>query len=124
MECYKYMKLPLVLIPDKIITQYNLLDLVQDRYVYLKIQKGMTGLKQACSIASDRLTTHLAKSGYSPIARTPSLWKHATLPDMFSLVVDNFGVKYTGDASAKHLIEALQQMYSISIDWNSACTLA
>ena len=35
---------------------------------------------------------------------------------MFYLFVNYFGVKYTGDISVKHSIEALQKMYSISID--------
>jgi hypothetical protein len=123
MERYDYMKLPLALIPDGIIAQYNLLDIVHDGYIYIEIRKGMPGLKQAGHIASDCLTTQLAKFGYSPVARTPSLWKYATLPVMFSLVVDDFGVKYTGDASARHLIAALQQMYKISIDWDGGLYL-
>ena len=117
MDRYEYMKLPIGLIPDEIVVQYKLHDLVHDGYVYLEIRKGMPGLKQAGRIASERLTKHLAKSGYSPVARTPSLWKHDHLPIMFSLVVDDFGVKYTGDATAKHLISALQSLYIISIDW-------
>jgi hypothetical protein len=123
MDRYEYMKLPIALIPDEIIQQYTLLDIAHDGYVYIKIRKGMPGLKQAGRIASDRLTAHLAKSGYAPVARTPSLWKHATLPIMFSLVVDDFGVKYTGEAAAKHLIAALQQMYTISINWEGSLYL-
>jgi hypothetical protein len=117
MERYEYMKLPLALIPAEIVKQYNLLDLAHDGSVYIEIRKGMPGLKQAGRIASDRLTAHLAKSGYAPVARTPSLWKHATLPVVFSLVVDDFGVKYTGAANAQHLIDALKEIYKISIDW-------
>ena len=116
MDRYEYMKLPLALIPEEIIAQYDLLALAHDGNVYIEIQKGMPGLKQAGRIANDRLTLHLAKFGYSPVARTPSLWQHATLPIMFSLVVDDFGVKYTGDTSAQHLIHALRQLYKISID--------
>jgi len=89
---------------------------VQGGYVDLKIQKGMPGLKQASRIASNHLTTHLARSGYFPVVHTPSLWKHDTLPVVFSLVVDDFGVKYTGRASTQHLIDALKNLYSISID--------
>jgi hypothetical protein len=86
--------------------------------VYIEIRKGTPGLKQAGRIASDRLTAHLAKSGYAPVApRTPSLWKHTTLPVVFSLIVDDFGVKYTGTENAHHLIDALKELYSISIDW-------
>ena len=123
MERFEYMKLPLALIPDEIVQQYGLLDLVHDGYVYMEIRKGMPGLKQAGRIASDRLTTHLAKFGYAPVARTPSLWKHATRPITFSLVVDDFGVKYTGEDNALHLINALKSLYDISVDWTGGLFL-
>jgi len=82
-----------------------------------KSKKECLGSNRPVSFASDHLTTHLARSGYSPIAHTPSLWKHDTLPVVFSLVVDDFGVKYTSRASTQHLIDALKNLYSISIDW-------
>jgi hypothetical protein len=55
MEGYKYMKLPIKLIPQESIDQYHLLDLVHDGYVYIEIRKGMPGLKQAGRIANDQL---------------------------------------------------------------------
>jgi hypothetical protein len=123
MARFEYMKLPLKLIPDEIINAYNLLALVSDGYIYLEIRKGMPGLKQAGRIANDRLQQHLAKFGYAPVARTPSLWKHATRPVTFSLVVDDFGVKYVGKQHAEHLIHSLTQLYQISIDWTGALYL-
>ena len=54
----------------------------------------MPGLKQADRIANDRLKAHLAKFGFAPVPRTLALWKHNTKPIFFSLVVDNFGMKY------------------------------
>ena len=41
------MKLALACILDKIIEQYSLRTLSSDSWVYLEIQKGMPGLKQA-----------------------------------------------------------------------------
>ena len=35
---------------------------------------------------------------------------------MFNLIVDDFGIKYSGDQNAKLLIDALQQNYTIDID--------
>ena len=117
MTRFEYMKLPIALIPHEIVDAYNLLSLVVDGYVYLEIRKGMPGLKQAGCIANDRLQQHLARFGYAPVARTPSLWKHETRPITFSLVVDDFGVKYVGKKHAEHLIHSLTQLYKISIDW-------
>ena len=117
---YKYMKISLAIIPEEIIVQYNLLQLASNGWVYLEICKGMPGLKQAGRIANDRLKIHLAKFGYSPVARTPYLWKHATKDICFSLVVDNFGFKHVDKYTADHLIQALKKLYTISINWNGS----
>jgi hypothetical protein len=123
MARYEYMKLPIKLIPDEIINQYNLLALVADGFVYMEIRKGMPGLKQAGRIANDRLQRHLKQFGYAPVPRTPSLWKHDSRPVTFSLVVDDFGVKYVDKKNAEHLIHALTQMYQISVDWHGTLYL-
>ena len=80
----------------------------------------MPGLKQAGHIANDRLKARLAKFGFAPVRRTPVMWKHNTKPILFSLVVDNFGVKYIGKENADHFIQALQKIYTISIDWTGS----
>jgi hypothetical protein len=123
MQRYEYMKLPIKLIPQEVIDQYNLLDLVSDGYIYIEIRKGMPGLKQAGRLANDRLQTHLKTFGYAPVPRTPSLWTHESRPVSFTLVVDDFGVKYIEQKDADHLIHALKQLYEISIDWTGSLYL-
>ena len=59
---------------------------------------------------------HLAKHGYQPCRLTPGLWKHSHRPISFTLVVDDFGVKYVGKQHLDHLIHALQEEYEITID--------
>ena len=120
MARYKYMKLALAFIPDEIIQQYSLRTLSSDSWVYLEIRKGTPGLKQASRITNDRLKARLAYFGFAPVSRTPALWKHDTKPILFSLVVDDFGVKYTRKDNADHLIQALQKLYIISIDWTGS----
>ena len=83
----------------------------------------MPGIKKYGCITSNFLTTHLAKYGYFSIARTPFIWKHATLPVMVSQVVDDFGIKYTGNVSAKHPIKSLKKIYIVSIDWDGGLNL-
>ena len=61
----------------------------------MEIRKGIPGLKQAERLASNRLTKNLARNGYALIPHTPSLWCHHTSYLVFSLVIDNFGIKYT-----------------------------
>jgi hypothetical protein len=38
-------------------------------------------------------------------------------PISFSLVVDDFGVKYFGREHAEHLMECIKENYNISSDW-------
>ena len=88
------MRVQLSLVPDEVINQYNLRQLAEDGWVYIEIRKGMPGLKQAGKVANKRLTEHLTKYGYQPVARNPALWKHTTRQTTFTLCVDDFGVKY------------------------------
>jgi hypothetical protein len=117
MPTFEYMRLHISLIPDEIIAEYNLMPLVHNGYIYIEIQKGMYGLPQAGILANNLLRQRLAKHGYFPCPHTPGLWKHITRPILFTLVVDDFGVQYTGNANALHLIQALKQDYTISLDW-------
>ena len=59
----------------------------------------------------------MTKYGYVPCPRTPALWRHITRPTIFTLVVDDFGIRYGSDADAHHLINALRDLYEITIDW-------
>ena len=104
--------------PQEIIDEYNLLKIVDNHgFVYMKIFKGMYRLKQAGIIAHKALIQHLAPFGYHPARHTPGLWQHETRDTIFTLVVDDFTIKYTSLKNAKHLLNALQEKYTISEDW-------
>ena len=55
MDRPEYMRLPIKIIPQEIINKYNLNDIVEDGWVYVKIVKGMYGLLQAGKIANNLL---------------------------------------------------------------------
>lgn len=121
LDIYEYMRLPLDIIPEEVRRKYNLDSMVEsDGYVYIEIRKGMYGLPQAGILANKLLTKRLKPFGYQPCQHTPGLWRHEWRPIRFSLVVDDFGIKYVGKEHADHLIGALQQYYKISIDWSGA----
>jgi hypothetical protein len=119
MDRYKYMRLAITTLPDKIIQQYKLLDLVHDGYVYVEIHRGMYGLPQAGIIANQLLVKRLTPFGYYPVTHTPGLWRHKYRPILFSLVVDDFGVKYVGKEHANHLINTLKSFYDLTVDWEA-----
>jgi hypothetical protein len=78
------------------------------------------GLPQAGIPANELLQRNLSKGGYRPTPHTHGLWKHDTRPISFSLVVDDFGVKYVGRERAEHLMEFIKKNYNISSDWNGS----
>ena len=89
-----------------------------DEHVYIEIQRGMYGLPQAGRKANDQLQHHLAKYGYCHSKITNGLWTHATNTTSFTLVVDDFGVRYTSTENIHHLLNDLKDLYKITIDWS------
>ena len=104
--------------PESIRKAYNLKNLKSDdNYIYCKIIRGMYGLKQAARLAYDLLKIRLAKHGYRPCRNNINIWTHETRPTKFCLCVDDFGIQYFSKADANHLLNALQEHYSVSTDW-------
>ncbi len=79
----------------------------------------MYGLPQARIIAQELLQERLAKVGYHQSKIVPGLWTHKIRNTCFTLVVDNFAIKYTKMEDAKHLINALQKDYTITVNWDT-----
>ena len=76
----EYMKVPLKYFPQDIIERYSLDKKVDaNGYVYVKINKGMYGLKQAAVLAYQHLIANLTKDGYTPIEHTDSYWCYTTV---------------------------------------------
>ena len=83
----------------------------------MAISKGMYGLPQSGILANKLLRKRLAKKGYFEMPHTPGLWKHVSRPISFTLIVDDFGVKYVGKQHADHLLAAIKEDYTVSVDW-------
>ena len=115
------MKLNIHIIPQEIIDEYALHKLVDENgWVYLEIVKGMYGLKQSRIIANMEPNKHLEKFGYHPVRHTPGLWKNNTRATIFTLVVDDFAIKYASQQDSDHLLQALCAEYTISTDWDAS----
>jgi hypothetical protein len=113
---YEYIRMLLSRFPKEIVEKYNLKALAVDGWVYIEIRKGMYGFKQAGLLANKLLQKRLAPFGYYPARHKPGLWLHKTRPIAFSLIVDDFYVKYVGKHHAEHLRNALQS-YELTTDW-------
>jgi hypothetical protein len=113
----EFMKLKLSDIPEEVIEHYNLRELATpDEYVYCKVTKGMYGLPQAGIIAQELLEQRLSTHGYYQSKIVNGLWKHRTRPICFSLVVDDFAIKYVNREDADHLVDTIRKYYPITVD--------
>lgn len=115
----EYIRIPLKLIPDDIIASYSLTPYISNNSILFEIKKGMYGLPQAGLLAQQQLIPHLAKHGYHQTS-TPCLFRHDSNGTDFTLVVDDFGIKYSNKAGAQHLIDTLSALYEIKVDWTGA----
>ena len=117
MDGPEYMRLHSKYFFDDIQSKYDIdSKLASNGYIYIRINKGIYGLKQAAVLAYNQLVMNLAKNGNSPCPSTTGIWKHKTCKTRFCLCVINFGVKLFNDAGKTHFLDSLEQYYSISVD--------
>ena len=113
----EYVRMKLEDFPEDIIELYDLKSKVKNGAIYVSVKRGMYGLPQSGILAQELLEERLNKHGYFQSQYTPGFWTHTWRPISFSLVVDDFGVKYVGKKHADHLIKALKEDYEIEEDW-------
>jgi hypothetical protein len=111
------MRLKLSNMPDDFIAHYHLHDIATpNEYVYCKIRQGMYGLLQVGIIAQELLAKRLKEHGYTQSKTMPGLWSHEWHPITFSLIVDDFRVKYIAEEHAQHLLQTVQKYYTCSFE--------
>jgi hypothetical protein len=112
----EYMRIKLDHIPQDVIAKYDMDKYAHNGSVIVAVHKGIYGLPQAGKLAQDRLIKHLATHGYHLADNTPCLFKHESNSVSFTLVVDDFGIKYTKSEDADHLLAALRELYIMTED--------
>ena len=117
LDRYEYMKIPLHVFPAHVKAQYNLEERAYKGHVYLEIRRSIWGLPQAGILSNKLLKERLAPHGYYEVEHTPGLWRHETRDIAFTLVVDDFGIKYTNKADAEHLYNCIAEQYKVKADW-------
>lgn len=118
LERPEYLRIQLRSIPLSIRDQYSLTPFISKDSIIFEVNKGMYGLPQAGLLAQERLITHLASAGYHQDTFVPCLFTHVSNGVQFTLVVDDFGIKYKHKSGAEHLIATLQALYPITVDWS------
>jgi hypothetical protein len=114
----EFIRIKLSDIPNEVINEYKLREkATKNGSIYIRAKQGMYGLPQAGLIANELLEKRLNKHGYRQSKLVPGLWKHDTRPIQFTLVVDDFGVKYVGEEHAQHLKNTLEEHYKLTCNW-------
>jgi hypothetical protein len=81
------------------------------------MRSAVWGLPQAGILANKQLHRKLAPFGYHKSANTLGLWQHESRPLTFTLVVNNFGIKFVNKANVNHLIASIKKTYTLTEDW-------
>ncbi len=111
----KFIQIKISDIPDEVIREYKLREkATKNGSIYIRAKRGMYGLPQAGLLANKLLKKCLNKHGYRQRKLVPGLWKHDTRSIQFTLVVDDFGIKYAGKEHAQHLKNTLEEHYKLT----------
>ena len=114
----EYMRIPLKWLSVSDQAKFQISSYIDrdDKTVLVEINGNMYGLVNAALVSNQHVIKLLKKNGFTE-TNTPSIYKHTSRNIAFSLVVDDFGVKYTKREDAEYLIRVLEQEYECSVDW-------
>ena len=96
------------MIPPRIIAHYKLEHLIHEGSIYAKINNAWYRLNQSGRIAHNDLVQHLKKNGFVQAEKTDGLFTHILRDILFTLAVDNFGIKYTNRQDCDYLIKIMR----------------
>ncbi len=115
MARYEYLRLRIADMPDDVIEQYNLRDNTTPTAISIaKYKRGCMACHRPVSLPNNIVKERLQKHSYHQSQTTPGLWKHDPRSIRFSLVDNDFGVKYVGKENAQHLLDTVQHYYKCS----------
>jgi hypothetical protein len=113
----EYMRIKRTQVPDELMDSLDLWQYLDGDSIMVRVDGAMYGLPQAGRVAHRDLVSRLASAGYHKNEFIPCLFTHAD-GTQFTLVVDDFGVKYTDKAQAQRLTDALTSAgYEVTTQW-------
>ena len=119
LEYFQYIRFAMDRIPQETIDAYNLEEILHTNgYCYAKIHKAMYGLREAGYILNVELKGVLRLANYVLSKYTPGLFTHKTRDIAFSLVVDDFGVRYGKIEDTEHLLKTIKDRYPVRAEWS------
>ena len=74
-----------------------------------KVRRGMYGLKQDARLVFDNIVKLLEPHSYLPVWGSTGLWKHQNRATVFTLCVNDFGMKANSMEDAHQLINVIRK---------------
>lgn len=115
----KYVKFKVDMIPQQIFKYCKLNKLIHNGYIYAKINKARYGLEQSGKIADNDLVKYLQQHRYVQAKHTNGYFSHNIQYITFTLIVDDFGIKYTDKQDCGHLIKIMRLKYKFKSDFEA-----
>ena len=117
---YEYMVMDINDIPEEIIKCYNLRQFIRPgtTKIYNEVIGALYGMKQSGYIANKELVTYLEENGYMQSKTTPCLFKHITDDIDFTLITDDFLIRYSDKKQADKLYDTMCKKYPMTVDWS------
>jgi len=112
----EWIRVPTKNIPRAILEEHNLVQYIVNDHILCRVDGTMYGHPVAGRFANADLVKHLAAHGYAQDANVPCMFAHCTESISFSLVVDDFGIKYTKDSDLARLVSVLREKYELQVD--------
>ena len=117
MEEPAYMMVPIKDIPISIVNAYDLTKRAKHGKVYFKVLMSMYGHPVSGRLSNKLLFKTIEPAGYYEDPIVPAIIKHKTLPTVGGLVVDDCGLKVRCKEDALHLIEAIEKVWKVKVNW-------
>jgi hypothetical protein len=105
-------------LPQEIIEEFKMqIDWNEDNNALVQIEYSLYGLPHAGRISAIKVDNLLKRHGYHQCYSTPCLYHNKHNGIYFTLIVDDYLIKYKHKQDAEHLLNALQTEYEVSVDW-------
>jgi hypothetical protein len=116
MEKPAYIRHKLSDIPAVIVEQYGLAKYAIQGFINFEVVMSMYGHPASGRLANKLLMKTIETEGYYEDQLVPCLIKHKTLPTIGALVVDDLGLKVSGEANLMHIVRAIEKVWKVKIN--------
>ena len=115
-----WIQVPIKDISQSILAAHDLIKYIVDGHILCRVDGTMYGHPYAGRGANIDLVAHLLAHDFTQDSNIPCLFTHRTRCISFTLVVDDFGVKYNIIDDFNFLVNTLKKKYELHVDLTGA----